>query len=277
MDKQVQQLLKDKDFQGALEMLKPGNEHAGLVLADYLNEKKMWERRYISDDTWQTYTGEVLMRVKQLCQEDEERQWQDNKDDGKPKENMINRQAMPKVFISYSNKDSDIVKKVTDYLQDNHYDYFVDVITMVPGEVIETTITKEIIERDHFVILLSRNSLQSAWVCLESVVSKAKEIGGNGWAIPLRVDDCLDDFKFLVDVQERIKANIAEMEKHIARSKKYSSDHKFIDTERQRQVEFMNNYSSMIDRYRSMAGINIMGDHFEEGMRKLMAVIQKAR
>lgn len=277
MDKQVQQLLKDKDFQGALEMLKPGNEHAGLVLADYLNEKKMWERRYISDDTWQTYTGEVLMRVKQLCQEDEERQWQDNKDDGKPKENMINRQAMPKVFISYSNKDSDIVKKVTDYLQDNHYDYFVDVITMVPGEVIETTITKEIIERDHFVILLSRNSLQSAWVCLESVVSKAKEIGGNGWAIPLRVDDCLDDFKFLVDVQERIKANIAEMEKHIARSKKYSSDHKFIDTERQRQVEFMNNYSSMIDRYRNMAGINIMGDHFEEGMRKLMAVIQKAR
>lgn len=277
MDKQVQQLLKDKDFQGALEMLKPGNESAGLVLADYLNEKKMWEQQYISDDRWQTYTGEVLMRVKQLCQEDEERQWLDNKDDGKPKENMINRQAMPKVFISYSNKDIDIVKKVTDYLQDNHYDYFVDVVTMVPGEVIETTVTKEIIERDHFVILLSRNSLQSPWVCLESVVSKAKEIGGNGWAIPLRVDDCLDDFKFLVDVQERIRANIAEMEKHIARSKKYSSDHKFIDTERQRQVEFMNNYSSMIDRYRNMAGINIMGDHFEEGMRKLMAVIQKAR
>jgi hypothetical protein len=277
MDKQVQQLLKDKDFQRALEILKPDDENAGLVLADYLNEKKMWEHKYISDEAWQAYNGEVLMRVKQLCQEVEERQAQEMNEGKKANEKTVDKQAMPKVFISYSNKDSHIVKKVTDYLQENHYDYFVDVITMIPGEVIETTITREIIERDYFVILLSRNSLRSPWVCLESVVSKAKETCGYGWAVPVRVDDCLEDWNFMVDVQEHIRANIAEMDKHIERSRKYSSDHKFIDTERQRQVEFGNNYSSMIDRYRNIAGINIAGDLFEEGMKKLMATIQKVR
>jgi len=277
MDKQIQQLLKEKDFQGALEMLKPGDENAGLVLADYLNEKKMWEQQHISDETWQAYTGEILMRVKQLCQEDEERQAQEMNDGKQTNEYSVGKQALPKVFISYNNKDSHIVKKITDYLQENHYDYFVDVITMLPGEMIETTITREIIERDHFVILLSRNSLRSPWVCLESVVSKAKETCGYGWTVPVRVDDCLDDMKFLVDVQEHIEASIAEMEKHIERSRKYSSDHKFIDTERQRQVEFKNNYPSMIDRYRNMKGINISGDLFEAGMKMLMATIQKVR
>ena len=87
---------------------------------------------------------------------------------------------------------------------------------MLPGEMIETTITREIIERDHFVILLSRNSLRSHWVCLESVVSKAKETCGYGWDSILRVDDCLDDWKFLVDVQEHIEASIADMEKHMS-------------------------------------------------------------
>jgi hypothetical protein len=270
MDKQVQQLLKEKDFQGALEMLQPADENAGLVLADYLNEKRLYEQKYISDEAWQTFTGEVLMRVKQLCRENEERQAPEKKEPPA-------KQTLPKVFISYSNKDSHIVKKITDYLQEHHYDYFVDVITMVPGEVIEATITREIIARDYFVILLSRNSLQSSWVCVESVVSKAKETCGTGWAIPVRVDDCLDDWDFLVGVQERIKANIAEMDKHIERSRKYSSDHKFIDTERQRLVDFGNNYSSMVERYRNMLGINISGDLFEEGMKKLMTTIQKIR
>lgn len=274
MKTQVQQLLKEKDFQAALEILKPENENAGLVLADYLNEKKMWEQQYISDETWQTYNGEVLMRVKQLCQEAEE---QDTDEDKKTIEKTAGNQTTPKVFISYSNKDAHIVKRVTDYLQQYHYDYFLDVITMIPGEMIEATITREIIKRDYFVILLSRNSLQSAWVCLESVVSKAKEICGSDWEIPVRIDNGLDDFDFLIDVQENIKTSIAEMDRHIERSRRYSTDHKFIDTERQRQVEFGNQYSSMVDRYRNKTGINIAGDLFEDGMKKLIATIQKAR
>jgi hypothetical protein len=277
MHKQVQQLLKEKDLQGALEMLKPRDENAGLVLADYLNEKKMWAQTYISDEEWQTYNGEVLERVKQLCQDDEDRLAREAKDDVKTTEPVAAKRTMPKAFISYSNKDRDIVKKLTDYLQEKHYDFFVDTISMVPGEVIATTITREIIERDYFVVLLSKNSMRSPWVCLESVISNAKEITGHGRVVPVRLDDCLDDFKFLLDVQENIRDGIAEMDKHIVRSKKYFPDHKFLDTERQRQVEFQSNYSNMIDRYRNMVNINISGDLFDVGIKELIAAIQKTR
>ncbi len=73
----------------------------------------------------------------------------------------------------------------------------------MPGEVIEEKVTKEIIERDYFVILLSRNSLQSPWVCLETVVSRAKETCGNGFTVPVRVDDCLDDWNFSAGCAEQ--------------------------------------------------------------------------
>ena len=72
MNNQVYQYLKENDFQGALEILQQSSTNGALLLADYVNEMQLWKQGRTSDELWQAYTSEVLVRIKQISEEEKE-------------------------------------------------------------------------------------------------------------------------------------------------------------------------------------------------------------
>ena len=275
MNNQVYQYLKENDFQGALEILQQSSTNGALLLADYVNEMQLWKQGRTSDELWQAYTSEVLVRIKQISEEEKE-----NPESRKTEtrtEVQPARSANPTVFISYNHKDKEIVAKITNYLRENHLDFFLDSISLMGGEVLEESLAQQILARDYFVVLLSKNSLRSNWVSFESNLSNMKAIAAKGKVVPVRMDDCLDDFEFQGTVLEEKQAELDALERHMKKSRKYVLGHQHLSDQRQIIIDFMNNFDKMLARYRGMANINISGDLFGEGMKRLIAVVGKTK
>lgn len=74
---------------------------------------------------------------------------------------------MAKIFISYSQKDTEIVQKIATQLKENgHLPFFAEG-SIQPGEKFQETIFKELKEAEVIVFVLSVNSASSNWVSTE--------------------------------------------------------------------------------------------------------------
>lgn len=271
MNQQVQELLKKKDIQGSLEVLKSENVNAKLVYADYLNERKNLQMQCIDEEAWQAYLTELYIRVKQLAEE-EDNEVSYSTQTRKGVNKKFNSEAK-KVFISYNHMDYEIVNRIAHCLE-GHIDHFVDYISMDPGDIIKERVSKEIMDRDYFLILLSKNSLTSPWVCLEGVIGNIKAQWMKAKFIPIRADDSLNDNKFLISVAEQIARRVKEIDADIEKIKTYSLWRKYLDSERELYSDFLKHHDTMIDTYRKIANINISGDLFDKGIQDLIHAIK---
>jgi hypothetical protein len=77
--------------------------------------------------------------------------------------------GMSTVFISYSQKDKEIAAKVRATLEANDIKVTIDSESMDPGEDIRAFIDRAIRDTQVTLSIVSRNSLSSDWVALESV------------------------------------------------------------------------------------------------------------
>ena len=82
---------------------------------------------------------------------------------------------MSTVFISYSQKDKVIAVKVKATLEANDIKVTIDSESMAPGEDIRAFIDRAIRDTQVTLSIVSRNSLSSDWVALESVESFAAQ------------------------------------------------------------------------------------------------------
>lgn len=74
---------------------------------------------------------------------------------------------MAKIFISYSQKDTEIVQKIATQLKKNGHSPFFAEGSIQPGEKFQETIFKELKEAEVIVFVLSVNSASSNWVSTE--------------------------------------------------------------------------------------------------------------
>jgi len=80
--------------------------------------------------------------------------------------------SKPKVFISYRRKDgSDLARYIHDHLDKMGIDVFFDVEDLVTGMRFAAVLEKEIINREFFLILVTREALGSIWVQREIKVA----------------------------------------------------------------------------------------------------------
>ena len=95
------------------------------------------------------------------------------------------------IFASYSHKDSDLVRKVADYLSVTGDRYFIDVQTLRSGERWEQRLTELIDQADVFQLFWSANAMRSVFVRREW--EYALTLGREGFIRPVYWEDPLPE------------------------------------------------------------------------------------
>ncbi len=135
---------------------------------------------------------------------------------------------MKKIFISYSTRDKDFVKKITDLLPKEVT--WVDYIDLDLGDNIIDKIEKGIEEAVEFLLILSRNSLNSRWVKYESDMAMIRWVKEGKLKIKIvKIDDCVIPLRFqpfkyssgipLEDLPKQLVEHILEKDKELHISK----------------------------------------------------------
>lgn len=96
----------------------------------------------------------------------------------------------PKAFVSYSHADRDIATRVAEKLRSGGIEVWFDKWEILPGDSLIRKIFEEGLSgADAFIVLLSRNSVESRWVQQELDVAFISKIEGVTRVIPVLVDD----------------------------------------------------------------------------------------
>jgi len=96
----------------------------------------------------------------------------------------------PKAFISYSHADRDVATRVAKELRSGGIEIWFDRWEILPGDSLIRKIFEEGLSGvDAFIVLLSRNSVESRWVQQELDVAFINKIEGVTRVIPVLIDD----------------------------------------------------------------------------------------
>ena len=123
---------------------------------------------------------------------------------------------MKTVFISYSSKDKETAAKVKTVLEANGIDVTIDSESLVPGRDIRAFIDKSIRETDVTLSIVSKNSLLSDWVALETVDSlMAERLLDQKQFIPCFIDEEFLKNECLTEATRLIDEKIANLDHEI--------------------------------------------------------------
>lgn len=78
-----------------------------------------------------------------------------------------------KLFISYAHEDSELVDGITDYLDAEGIEFFLDKKSIAWGDELSSVIEKGLAEASHVMLILSPASVKSAWVAYEAGQARA--------------------------------------------------------------------------------------------------------
>ncbi len=99
---------------------------------------------------------------------------------------------MATFFLSYSRKDSVYAESLRKHIElmDSAHDVFMDVFSIDPGDNWKNKLASNIDFRDYFILLLSKNALESKWVRNEIQIVRNSELEtGLRKLFILRIDD----------------------------------------------------------------------------------------
>jgi hypothetical protein len=96
---------------------------------------------------------------------------------------------MARVFISYSHRDREFVRRIAQDLTSQGVEVWIDEWQMAVGQDIETVLDESIAAYDYFLLVLSGSSIASGWVRHELDMALKKEIDGrSGFVLPILLD-----------------------------------------------------------------------------------------
>jgi len=119
-------------------------------------------------------------------------------------------------FLSHSSKDKQFVRKLAADLTENGIDVWFDEQKILVGDSITEKIGQGLAQSDFFVIALSENSVNSAWVRKELSDAVIQEIEKKAVTVlPIKLDDCaipelLRDKKY-ADFSKSYKVGLQEL------------------------------------------------------------------
>ncbi|WP_338763470.1 toll/interleukin-1 receptor domain-containing protein [Bernardetia sp. ABR2-2B] len=172
-------------------------------------------------------------------------------------------------FISYNHKDKIVANKIKDFLRTKGVDVTIDSEAMKAGEDIKTFIEKCVRENDITLSLVSKNSLLSAWVAMESVLTFAGEKLANKEFIAVYEDDSFFKRSFTDDALDKVEEEILDISTTI--QKRLSKNRRIEDLQNDlsRYRELENNLPQIVGRLRNSLCIDISGDNFDNGLQKV--------
>lgn len=179
------------------------------------------------------------------------------------------------VFISYNHNDMDVANKLKDKLKAENINVVIDSERMQAGEDIKEFIEKCIRETSATLSLISKKSLLSAWVAMESINTYKHEQAGSGKKfIACYINDDFFKRNFTDDALDFIEAEIKEVQGLITTRMEKNRSIRDLQNELTRLSELRNNMDEIIRRLRESLCIDIREGNLDTNFAKILQAIQ---
>ena len=183
--------------------------------------------------------------------------------------------ARPKVFLSYSHKDSMVAESIVNALESKGIDVMVDRGHMKPGEDIASFIKRAIASTSRTVFVVSQDSLLSSWVGVETVMSLSHEdVRDNRRLIACWLDDAFIKRNFVLEAVEKIDGELSDLDRLTEKYREKKVDSEDLDSERSRLFLLRNNLTKIVKRLRDSLTLDIRDERFDESIARMVARIK---
>lgn len=102
---------------------------------------------------------------------------------------MDSKKLLGDIFISYSSKDKDFVRRLAGEIEAQGYSIWLDEKKLIAGDSLPRAIGKAIHKSKVSIIVLSRNSISSNWVQYEISQATSRMVKGQMRLIPVLIED----------------------------------------------------------------------------------------
>lgn len=191
-------------------------------------------------------------------------------------ETVFEENAEKKVFISYNHADAAVANKIKDTLRAEEIEVTIDSEKMAAGEDIKAFIEKCVRETDITLSVVSKKSLLSAWVAMESMNTFYLEKGTNSKKfIPCYIDPEFFNHSFTDNAIDETDAKLELLDSLFAKRIEQKQGIDDIDDERARLLDLKHNMDKIIGRLRNSLCVDIREENFEPGMKKIIQTIKE--
>lgn len=278
MKEQIQQLIANGQTKEALNLLTQISGDALLLQAQYNNGEKQFNLGLIEFSEWGRIQARVNFAALELAAKSKPASGtgtgSGSNTTSQPHSTASatpsDANKRPIAFISYNHNDKEMARKVNEFLKNNNIDVLLDEEDMQAGTSIMQFIQDCIKQADAVISIVSSKSLQSGWVGQESAASLYAVWLADKKFIPVSLDTVAFDSKFQITALKGIQAKIAEMDNDISEIRQLGSDARDLEDDRKRLFDLQKEFSSIIQRLKSVLMLDISGDNFDRSMAKVL-------
>jgi formylglycine-generating enzyme required for sulfatase activity len=169
-----------------------------------------------------------------------------------------------KVFISYNHKDRTVAQNLKQLLIANGFEVTIDSDAMQAGDDIKDFIEKCVRETDFTLSIVSKNSLRSAWVAMESSLTFGKEKVANGRFIACYIDPGFFQRSYTRETLTFIKSEIKEIQEEMSFRFEEGWDSRDLQDELNRFNDLKHHLPQIIHKLKNSLCVDIMNDNLEK-------------
>lgn len=276
---QIRQLIANAGTEEALALLAQYSEDAVLLQARFNNGKKQFNEGLIDFSDWQRTQAQVNYAALELVTKipnTAKAEPVSQSADEASKTSAPKFPDSPKVYISYNHGDTTAVQQILAYLEQNRVNVIIDSEHLAPGENITSFIAKSVRESDFVLSVVSKKSLQSAWVSVdyEQIFKNERETGRNKW-IPCMLDTSVYDPDFLREALENAEERMKDLNDKAEQISAKGGDSRAFANDLERMQNHRKRLPEVIERLRSVRIADISGDRFKSGMEQVLRRIRQ--
>ncbi|MGV3585465.1 MAG: TIR domain-containing protein [Adhaeribacter sp.] len=180
-----------------------------------------------------------------------------------------------KVFISYNHHDKDTAVMLKEKLESVNIKVIIDNENMSAGADIKKFIEESICEAQTTLSIISKKSLLSSWVAMESVNTfYYKKINDNKKFIACYLEDDFLQRKFTGYALKSIEKEIKKIQMLITSRFQKSQSIRDLENELNRMMELRNNIDEIVRQLRESLCIDIRQEKLELNLHKIVQAIQ---
>jgi hypothetical protein len=180
-----------------------------------------------------------------------------------------------RVFISYSHADSEIAKRLKSKLEKEQINVILDAEAMLAGEEISAFIHRSILRSQVTISIISRESLLSGWVALETVSTFfLQKFSRNRHFIACFVNSDFLDSDFVLEAVGELDIKLAEVNARINKQNRINVDTRNLNDEKSRLLLLRNNFDDILYRLKNSLQVDISPGHLENNFPLLLKSIK---
>lgn len=269
MKEQIQQLIAAGQTKEALNLLVKLNPDALLLQAQYSNGEKQFNLGLIEFSEW----GRIQARVNFAALEMAGESGKNDKSQAQQTTTTPDT-AISSVFVSYNHDDSEAVERIRKVLEQAGLRVAIDTDDMAAGQPIKDFIQNRMKEKGFILSAVSVNSLRSGWVGIESDLSFYSQLFGGRQFLPVTLDGEFLKDDFLLESIDDIDMRLTDLDAKIQKAKDKRISALPYESRRNRLQELRENLPKILDRLQNVLTVDVSGDKFESGMKKVIDTIK---